>query len=60
MVDCQRFQGGCYRAANFQENGQTSGRGRMDRTHQRQGAEVKTVLLYLLGKHAKRKLVDGR
>ncbi len=60
MVDRQRFQGGCYRAANFLEIGQTSGRGRMDRTHRRDGAEVKTVLLYPLVKHAKRKLVDGR
>jgi hypothetical protein len=59
MVERQRFHGGCYRAANFQEIGQTSGRGRMDRTHQRHGAEVKTVLLYPLIKHAKRKLAGG-
>jgi hypothetical protein len=59
MVARQRFHGGCYRAANFQEIGQTSGRGRMDRTHQRHGAEVKTVLLYPLIKHAKRKLAGG-
>jgi hypothetical protein len=31
----------------------------MDRTHQRHGAEVKTVLLYPLIKHAKRKLAGG-
>lgn len=60
MVEHQRFHGGCYRASNFQEIGQTSGRGRMDRTHQRHGAEVKTVLLYPLVKHARRKLADGR
>lgn len=59
MVEQQRFYGGCYRAANFQEIGQTSGRGRMDRTHQRHGAEIKTVLVYPLVKHAKCKLVDG-
>jgi len=59
MVERQRFHGGCYRAANFQEIGQTSGRGRMDRTHQRHGADVKTVLLYPLIKHAKRKLAGG-
>ncbi|MBI5590266.1 MAG: DUF4338 domain-containing protein [Deltaproteobacteria bacterium] len=59
MVAHQRFHGGCYRAANFQEIGQTSGRGRMDRTHQRHGAEVKTVLLYPLVKHARRKLAGG-
>jgi hypothetical protein len=60
MVDRGRFHGGCYRAANFQEIGQTSGRGRMDRTHQRHGAEVKTVLVYPLVKHAMRKLTDRR
>ena len=60
MVDCGRFHGGCYRAANFQEIGQTSGRGRMDRTHQRHGAEVKTVLVYPLVKHAMRKLAERR
>jgi len=60
MVEHQRFYGGCYRAANFQEIGQTSGRGRMDRTHQRHGAEVKTVLLYPLVKRARHKLADGR
>jgi hypothetical protein len=59
MVERKRFHGGCYRAANFQEIGQTSGRGRMDRTHQRHGAEVKTILLYPLIKHAKRKLAGG-
>jgi hypothetical protein len=32
----------------------------MDRTHERDGAEVKTVLLYPLVKNAKRKLVEGR
>lgn len=60
MVDRVRFHGGCYRAANFQEIGQTSGRGRMDRTHHRHGAEVKTVLVYPLVKHAMRKLADRR
>ncbi len=60
MVDCGRFHGGCYRAANFQEVGQTTGRGRMDRAHQRQGAEVKTVLVYPLVKHAIKKLSERR
>lgn len=52
LVDGQRFHGGCYRAANWIELGQTSGRGRMDRTHQRHGAHVKTVLVYPLVKNA--------
>ncbi|MDD5501645.1 MAG: DUF4338 domain-containing protein [Candidatus Omnitrophica bacterium] len=52
LVDRERFHGGCYRAANFIVLGETSGRGRMDRTHQRHGAEVKTVLVYPLVKDA--------
>ena len=59
LVDRQRFHGGCYRAANWIEVGQTSGRGRMDRTHQRHGAQVKTVWVYPLVKHAARRLRDG-
>jgi hypothetical protein len=60
LVDSQRFYGGCYRAANFTVLGQTSGRGRMDRDHQRHGAQVKTVMVYPLVKNARRKLIDGR
>ena len=36
-----------------------SGRGRMDRGHQRHGAQVKTVLVYSLVKNAVRRLRDG-
>jgi hypothetical protein len=60
LVDRQRFHGGCYRAANWIELGETSGRGRMDRNHQRNGARVKTVLVYPLVKNAARRLADGR
>jgi len=56
LVDRQRFHGGCYRAANWIVLGETSGRGRMDRTHERHGARVKTVLVYPLVKHAARRL----
>jgi hypothetical protein len=59
LVDRERFHGGCYRAANFMVLGETSGRGRMDRTHQRHGAEVKTVMVYPLVKDALRRLRDG-
>jgi hypothetical protein len=59
LVDRQRFYGGCYRAANWIVLGQTSGRGRMDRAHQRHGAQVKTVLVYPLVKNAVRRLRDG-
>jgi hypothetical protein len=59
LVDRERFYGGCYRAANFIVLGETSGRGRMDRSHQRHGAEVKTVMVYPLVKHAARRLREG-
>ena len=59
LVDRQRFHGGCYRAANWIELGETTGRGRMDKTHQRHGARVKTVLVYPLVKNAARRLRDG-
>jgi hypothetical protein len=58
LVDRRRFHGGCYRAANFFVLGETSGRGRMDRTHQRHGAQVKTVLVYPLVKNARRRLTN--
>jgi Domain of unknown function (DUF4338) len=55
LVDRQRFLGTCYRAANWQELGSTSGRGRMDREHRRHGLAVKTVLVYgLVGAAARR------
>jgi hypothetical protein len=59
LVDRQRFYGGCYRAANFIVLGETSGRGRMDRSHQRHGAQIKTVMVYPLLKNALRRLRDG-
>jgi len=59
LVDRKRFYGGCYRAANWTVLGETSGRGRMDRGHQRHGAEVKTVLVYPLVKNAVRLLRGG-
>jgi hypothetical protein len=60
LVDRQRFHGGCYRAANWTVLGETTGRGRMDRTHQRHAAQVKTVMVYPLVKNARRKLTTGR
>ena len=60
LVDRQRFYGGCYRAANWIVLGETSGRGRMDRTNERHGAQVKTVLVYPLVKNATRWLTEGR
>lgn len=59
LVERQRFYGGCYRAANWIVLGETSGRGRMDRKHERHGAQVKSVLVYPLVKNAVRRLRDG-
>ncbi len=59
FVDRQRFHGGCYRGSNFVVLGETSGRGRMDRTNQRCGAQVKIVLVYPLVTHAARWLREG-
>ena len=56
LVDRERFYGGCYRASNWIVVGETSGRGRMDRAHERHGARVKTVMVYPLVKHAARRL----
>ena len=59
LVDRQRFYGGCYLASNWIALGETAGRGRMDRAHERHGARVKTVMVYPLVKNALRRLVCG-
>jgi hypothetical protein len=56
LVDPARFDGGCYRAANWITLGQTTGRGRMDRYSRRMGAAPKRVLLYPLVKDAAARL----
>lgn len=48
LVDQSRFAGTCYKAANWIHLGPTTGRGRMDRTHRRQGAAVKQIYVYPL------------
>jgi len=47
FVDTSRFQGTCYRAANWQPVGQTTGRTRQDKTHVPQ-SPPKAVWLYPL------------
>ena len=59
LVDHKRYYGGCYRAANWIELGKTTGRGRMDRTNKRHGAQVKTILVYPLVKNAVHRLREG-
>ncbi len=56
FVDAVLYSGGCYRAANWMEVGQTSGRGRDDRQHLRHGAEPKRVLVYPLRRDARERL----
>jgi hypothetical protein len=48
LVDGQRYGGTCYQAANWLYLGQTQGRGRQDRRHQRHGASPKKVFIYPL------------
>jgi len=59
LVDAARFRGTCYRAANWQVLGTTSGRGRMDREHRRHGLAPKTVLVYALVADAARRLRES-
>jgi len=56
LVDATRFRGTCYRAANWIHVGQTSGRGRMDRTHQAHGQAVKDIYVYPLTHDARPRL----
>ena len=52
LVDPARYTGGCYRAANWIEVGETAGRGRDDRQHHRHGAHPKRVFVYPLTRDA--------
>jgi len=56
LVDASRYSGHCYRAANWIWLGQTVGRGRMDREHQREGASPKAVWVYPLVPKAAQRL----
>jgi hypothetical protein len=56
FVDPARYTGACYRAANWVEIGETSGRGRDDRQHHRHGARPKRVFVYPLRRHAQARL----
>ncbi len=60
LVDRSRFAGTCYRAANWIEVGDTTGRGRQDRCHRRHGAAPKTVFVYPLRADARERLQGGR
>jgi len=59
IVDSSRFPGTCYRAANWIEAGETTGRGRNDRDHLRHGISPKRVWLYPLHAHSRHRLCRG-
>lgn len=55
FVETGRFQGTCYRAANWAKVGETTGRGKYDRHYQR-SEPVKAVFLYPLNKKFREQL----
>jgi Druantia protein DruA len=59
LVDSRRYGGHCYRAANFQLLGETTGRGRMDRHTLRKGEAPKTVWVYPLVRDAVHRLRES-
>jgi hypothetical protein len=58
FVDSERFEGTCYRAANWLCLGQSRGRGRNDRAHEG-GQAFKSVWVYPLAKNFGRKLQEA-
>jgi len=56
FVDQERFPGGCYRAANWQAIGLTTGRGRQDAHHRRRGPR-KVLWVYPLTKDFRKALL---
>ncbi len=60
LVDHQRFHGGCYRASNWIKLGETTGRGRSDKTNRPNKALAKTIFVYPLVKNAIHLLKKGR
>jgi hypothetical protein len=52
FIDKERFEGTCYRAANWVEVGETRGRGRQDGTHRRRSS-IKRIFVYALHRQAR-------
>jgi hypothetical protein len=58
FIDKERFEGTCYRAANWIEVGETQGRGRQDGSHRRP-CSIKRIFLYALDARARQRLCEG-
>src|SRR6266850_2485443 len=58
FVEKERFEGTCYRAANWIEVGQTQGRGRQDRVHDHRSS-IKRIFVYPLDAQARERLCEG-
>jgi hypothetical protein len=58
LVDTARFNGTCYRAANWIDLGKTSGRGRMDR-HHRNDIVPKTIFVFPLRRRVQQALCSS-
>lgn len=59
FVDSTRFRGTCYRAANWLSLGETAGRSKHGNNYSHGGTK-KALLVYPLGRHARRYLREGR
>jgi len=59
FVDTSRFQGTCYKAANWRYVGQTKGNGKKGNDYQFHG-QAKAVYLYPLDRNFKRELTDDQ
>jgi hypothetical protein len=58
LVEKSRFTGTCYKAANWIYAGVTTGRGRMDRKHERHGKRPKDIYLYPLSSRFREQLSE--
>jgi hypothetical protein len=59
FIEAERFQGTCYRAANFVELGKTQGRGRQD-CKQERSSTIKRVLVYSWSSQAREDLCKAK
>jgi hypothetical protein len=57
FVECERFQGTCYKAANWTKVGVTKGRGKLDVKHEH-ALPVKDIFLYPVNKKFRQVLVS--